>query len=176
MSTPAAVARNAAAIRNLAARLEQWRPVVGYEGRYQVSDQGRVWSNFHGGRMLRPGRNAAGYWSVQLCQDGAARSRPVHQLVAAAFCRKRPGQTIVRHLDGSRANNTASNLAWGTLSDNTLDAVRHGTHKDARKTHCAKGHEFTPENTGSARGGKKRTCRACGREWSRVWKAKRRAA
>lgn len=56
-------------------------------------------------------------------------------------------------------------LAIGTRSDNMQDAVRDGTHGQARKTHCKHGHEFTPENTYLGGGG--RYCRECHRDRER---------
>tara|TARA_B100000408_G_scaffold100189_1_gene77469 strand:- start:592 stop:819 length:228 start_codon:yes stop_codon:yes gene_type:complete len=61
-------------------------------------------------------------------------ARKIHRLVCAAFNGPAPaGATLVRHLDGVVTNNVPSNLAWGTTSDNLLDAVRHGTHFSAKK-------------------------------------------
>jgi hypothetical protein len=169
------IAVNAAAARWLTDILEEWRPIKGYEGLYDISNHGRVRSNHRGGRILAPGLNSNGYLSVSLHRDGQRRSWNVHRLVADEFCPRRPEQTVIRHLDGTRTNNHHSNLTWGTYSENTYDAVRHGTHKDARRTHCARGHAFDAGNTRKARGGTKRTCRTCSREWSRQYKARIRA-
>jgi hypothetical protein len=68
------------------------------------------------------------------------------------------------HYDGDPANNRVGNLRWDTRSSNNLDAVRHGTHWAAKKTHCKHGHEFTPENTGVQAGGRGRRCRTCVRQ------------
>jgi hypothetical protein len=53
-------------------------------------------------------------------------------------------------------------LEKGNPSKNTLDSVRDGTHNMARKTHCKRGHEFTPENTYLING--MRHCRQCRNE------------
>lgn len=58
------------------------------------------------------------------------------------------------------------NLRWDTRGGNMRDAVEHGTHNHARKTHCIHGHEFTPENTRTytfPNGVVARFCRACKR-------------
>lgn len=86
----------------------------------------------------------------------------VHRLVATAFLGAEPFHgAVVRHLDGNPANNAVINLAWGSVSENNRDTVRHGRHHLAKKTACAHGHEFTPENTYVWRGS--RHCRACNR-------------
>jgi len=151
---------------------EQWRPVVGYEGLYEVSDHGNVRSldrnspDHRGGvrkfkgRKLRPGRESNGKWLVGLCRDGKAHSARVHRLVAEAFLGPAPEGAEVCHRDDNNDNNKLSNLYWGTRSDNLRDAVRNGRHWQANKTHCKWGHEFTPENTAIHRSGG-RQCRAC---------------
>jgi hypothetical protein len=65
------------------------------------------------------------------------------------------------HEDDNPANNHVSNLRWDTPTANQLDALRNGRNKNANKTHCKHGHEYTPENTyrQGKRGG--RFCREC---------------
>lgn len=119
---------------------ERWLDIPGYEGRYQVSDEGRVRSldrtitqkNRHGGETTRvyPGRvlegwaNAKGYLCVGLSLPG---ERPntayVHHLVVLAFVGPRPavdGEEI-RHLDDNKSNCRLTNLLYGTSSQNTSD-------------------------------------------------------
>jgi len=109
------------------------------------------------GRVLRPGTHN-GYRYVNLTNP--RRCVNINVLVLEAFVSRRPFGSDSRHLNGDRADNRLANLRWGTRSENILDAVRHGTHRNARKTQCSKGHPFTPENTGSRRDGG-RYCRAC---------------
>lgn len=51
------------------------------------------------------------------------------------------------HADGNAANNHLSNLSYGTSRENSYDIVRHGRNRNANKTHCNHGHEFTEANT-----------------------------
>lgn len=159
---------------------EEWRPIPGYEGRYDVSDHGNVrsWIPYRSLPLprLRTQTQDRGYFSVMLYDaQGAHRLRRVHQLVALAFHGPPPfPDAEVRHLDGTRDNNRAGNLLYGSRSENALDSVRHGTNFHTRKTHCPKGHEFDAEyetETGRrrrclvcqrARHGAPTTCRACG--------------
>jgi len=70
---------------------EQWKPVVGYEGLYEVSDLGRVRRSAPGrgtrvGRMLRPyASKPDGCPTVMLTRGGRYRPHDVHCLVARAF-------------------------------------------------------------------------------------------
>jgi len=154
---------------------ETWRPIAGYEGLYEVSDLGHVRSlprktasGMRGGKILKPAaRNKYGHVRVSLHVNGRSTLRQVHQLVAEAFLDPCPPGMEPRHGDGDPGNNAAANLSYGTKSDNCLDSVRHGTHRNARKTHCAQGHEFTPENTYPRNGGRGRGCRECKRERDR---------
>lgn len=159
---------------------EQWREIPGYEGRYEVSDQGRVRSmdrvvvasngvvRHLPGRMLKQYKQR--YWLVSLAAtaDHPPRNPRVHVLVLAAFVGPRPEGQMGRHLDDDTDNNALPNLAWGTNSDNMLDAVRNGTHREARKTHCIRGHEFD-----GVRGGN-RTCSKCRRITENAARARRR--
>lgn len=123
---------------------QEWRavPREGFDQAYEVSDLGFV-RNSRTGRVLAASsvtRRGDGHHSVTLSSRGERRQALVHRLVAEAFLRG--SGEVVRHLDGNPHNNRADNLAWGTQSENVLDEVRHGTHRNARKTHCVRGHSL----------------------------------
>lgn len=114
-----------------------WRPVVGYEGLYEVSHDGAVRSvarviNSSEGKVrkypskpIKPTVARNGYLRVCLCRAGHQVSASVHRLVALAFI---PGVgDVVRHMDGIKISNSASNLAWGSHEQNHADKDRHGT-------------------------------------------------
>lgn len=105
-------------------RMERWLDVVGWEGLYRVSSEGRV----SGPRrsILRPFVNKRGYPQIGLCRNGSRRTVFIHQMVADAFLGPRPDGMECRHLDGDSGNAREENLCWGTHSENALDAVRHG--------------------------------------------------
>ena len=153
---------------------ERWMPIVCWKGRYEVSDQGRV-RNLANGRILAGWTMVNGYRAVTIGGRAEATQCYIHQLVAEAFIGPRPPGQEVRHLDGSRDNNARGNLAYGTISRNSLDSIEHGTHFQASKTHCAKGnHEFTPENTYLHPKGA-RVCRICSSESKRRYKERKKA-
>ena len=110
---------------------EIWKtiPVPGFVY-YEVSNLGRVRSYRRGAdRMLKPGLTSVGYYSVAL---GRGNTKLVHRLVAEAFIGPCPVGQEVRHKDGSRTNNRADNLEYGTRSENIADAIAHGTYQKGR--------------------------------------------
>ena len=108
---------------------EEWRPIPGWEGEYDVSDHGRVrsWKRSGPPRVLRPGFSY-GYPYYNLHRVGRKQFvRRVHVLVMLAFVGERPEGLQIRHLDGDPANPHLSNLKYGTRYENHADSVRHGT-------------------------------------------------
>lgn len=105
---------------------EIWRPVPGYEGLYEVSNQGRVRS-FHKSiknpeipRILAPG-NVRGYRQIVLRKDGKNASGLVHRLVAMAFIGPPPTPDHqINHKDFDKSNNVPENLEWVTSAENVI--------------------------------------------------------
>lgn len=153
---------------------EEWRSIPGFEGYYRVSSHGRVASIRRRGTpggLIAVSIANTGYPTVSLFRDGKHAMRQVHALIAAAFLGPRPSEMEVRHLDGNKLHCVISNLAYGTHSENVRDLLRHGTHYQANKTHCPRGHPYDEANTYRSPG--KRDCRACRRESSRKKRASR---
>ncbi|BCI54928.1 hypothetical protein NIIDNTM18_42060 [Mycolicibacterium litorale] len=164
---------------------EQWRPVVGCENAYEVSDQGRVRSldrigtQINGktgtqymsrrrGKILRPATANSGHRYVVL--QGRT-TRTVHSLVADAFLGPRPAGAEVRHKNGRPDDCRASNLEYGTRSENAEDSKRHGTHFHAGLLECKRGHDLTdPRNLQKSKTNK-RVCLACRRDRAQLYKA-----
>lgn len=158
---------------------EEWRPVPGYEGRYEVSNHGRVRSlgfysgNRFGTRTWRAGRildgfaiQPQGYRGVALTdEDGVQKVHKVHRLVLRAFKGEPPpDKPDGLHKDDDPANNWIGNLRWGNQSENGYDSVENGNHVQARKKTCGLGHlliepNLVPSTTDA--GG--RGCLACKR-------------
>jgi hypothetical protein len=159
---------------------ENWKAVDGYVGLYEVSDLGRVRRvprsrAYPAGRVLRPWMSSTGYPCVTLYRQGIGQKFKVHRLVALAFVAGSGPGLEVCHNDGDRLNAAASNLRWGTRSDNMRDAVRHGTQFNhfRDRTHCANGHPFDDANTLVTSEG--RSCRTCRRDRVRAWRLRHRA-
>ena len=107
---------------------ENWKSIYGYEGLYEVSDQGRVKSlNYnHTGieKILKLCNNSHGYLQVNLCKDGHTKRTSVHRLVAEAFILNPNNLKTVNHKDEVKTNNVASNLEWMSQKDNNNYGTR----------------------------------------------------
>ena len=154
--------------------VENWRPVVGSEDQYEVSDLGRVRStprltasgapDKRLGGVLKPTTLKSGHQQVSLGRRGSARY--VHRLVLEAFVGPCPEGYVTCHYDDNPANNALSNLRWGARSENSRDAVRNGRWHTANRTECPQGHPYDEENTyryTAPDGSVRRFCRTCDR-------------
>lgn len=112
--------------------MEIWKDIPGYEGKYRVSDRGRVMrlNKTKPPRILSPSpRREGGYLSVSLCINNQKTTHFVHRLVLGAFVGPCPDDLEVCHADGDKHNNRLSNLRYDTRHENRRDRFDHGTLK-----------------------------------------------
>jgi NUMOD4 motif/HNH endonuclease len=104
---------------------EEWRPIRGYEGLYEISSWGRVRTVTTG--TIRVGsHHRQGYLSLTLSKKGTAHAYLVHRLVAEAFLGPGPDGMCVNHMNGHKQDNRAANLEYMTLAENNRHAKRLG--------------------------------------------------
>lgn len=160
--------------------MTEWRPVVGFEGRYEISDDGQVKvlaapgrGRFNEDRVLVGGKDGPGYRQVMLYAGNGNPQVPkrTHIVMLEAFVGPRPEGQFGLHNDDDRDNNTLPNLRWGTRSENSYDMIANGNHNHARKTHCKHGHPLSGENLIITK--KQRTCRACARRRNQEYEARK---
>lgn len=163
----------------MAEQPEKWKPVVGYEGLYEVSDRGGVRSlpriDAQGGRRrMRVHKDsrmdAWGHRGVKLRLDGVVKSRYVHQLVLEAFVGPRPEGLVACHWNDVPDDNRLENLRWATPRANRYDLIRNGHDHNLRKTHCGQGHPYSESNTRLYRG--RRHCRTCQVAYEATYRAR----
>lgn len=107
--------------------MENWLPIAGYEGFYEVSDMGNVRSlkrKTTNGKVLAQKNSTGGYPTVCLCKNNQKKSFVVHRLVAIAFIENQGNKPEVNHKNGIRTDNRASNLEWVTRSENERHAYK----------------------------------------------------
>jgi len=130
---------------------EIWKDIIGYEGKYQISNIGEVKSldriisarnnsfSFRRGRIMKQKTDKKGYKYVSLLDfDINEKNHRIHRLVATCFLENTDNLPVVNHKDGDKKNNNVLNLEWCTSSHNSQEAVRLGlvksgaNHKDSK--------------------------------------------
>jgi hypothetical protein len=123
--------------------IEEWRPVVGYEGVYEVSNCGRVkrvkpTNGAVVGRVLKPQPSHGGYVSVHLLLSKVRTCLSIHRLVAAAWLGPCPEGWQVNHIDHDPTNNRIENLQYVTPKDNIQHARKAGRLSRGEHRHNAR--------------------------------------
>lgn len=90
---------------------EVWKDIVGFEGIYEVSNQGKV-RRFDNQKIKAAPLNAYGYPQVSLYKNGKVYLRRVHRLVAMAFIPNPNNLPMINHKDEVPTNNNVDNLEW----------------------------------------------------------------
>lgn len=103
--------------------MENWKPVVGYEGWYDVSDQGRV-RRASTGRIRRLAKDKDGYNRVVLHKENISCTCKVHRLVLTAFNGLPLEGQECNHKNGIKTDNYPENLEWLTHRNNMLHSRR----------------------------------------------------
>jgi len=102
----------------------EWKPVVGYEGLYEVSNKGEI-KSVKTQKLLKP-RLSTGYAMVALWNNGVRKDLKIHRLVAIAFIGNPLNKPQVNHIDCIKLNNNVNNLEWVTNSENIKHAYKNG--------------------------------------------------
>lgn len=117
---------------------EVWKSIEGYEGKYEVSNLGRVKSlkdnhGYHRELIRVPRISNSGYLYVSLWNGCRARAKKIHRLVAETFLERPADAQCVNHINGVKTDNRLENLEWCTYSYNAKHAVETGLNKDPIK-------------------------------------------
>ncbi len=124
--------------------VDGWEDIKGYEGLYQISNNGKVkslkrisvihgvktWINKE--KIMKPSKDKKGYLVVNLNKDGRTEQCKVHRLVAIHFIGE-SDKKCVCHRDNNPSNNNIKNLYWGTDLENQIQAWEDGLHKSNMK-------------------------------------------
>lgn len=119
--------------------VEEWRPVVGYEGLYEVSDWGRVRSvlrvvkcgngkgseRIFGGKIIKFSYKKNGKYHRYYLHKKGEKNKwfSCHRLVAEAFIPNPDNKPCIDHIDGNPENNSVYNLRWATHQENSNNPI-----------------------------------------------------
>jgi len=103
-------------------KLEEWVDIKGYEGFYKISSFGRVKSlsngKFKKDKILKQGKNHAGYLHVSLSKNNVRITKRVSRIVGFYFIQNPENKKQINHKKGIRTDNRAWELEWSTPSEN----------------------------------------------------------
>lgn len=121
---------------------EIWKPVVGFEGYYEISSIGRLksvkrsyevngrWNKTHirhmEEKLYKPYMAKTGYWDVFIHLHGRHR-QSIHRMVAKAFIPNPGNKGYVNHINSIRTDNRVGNLEWVTHQENMMHGYLHGS-------------------------------------------------
>lgn len=103
--------------------VEEWRPVVGYEGLYEVSDWGNVRSDYKKDLKKLQKFSRTKYTFVTLFKGGKGKIFTIHRLVAEAFIPNPQNKSCVDHINTIRDDNRVENLRWCTHKENLNNSL-----------------------------------------------------
>lgn len=130
--------------------IEEWKPVINFEDRYEVSSFGLIRSipflknsrNNHGeysfmekGGILKPSKTKDNYFFVSLCRDKYEKRVRVHRLVAEHFLLNPDNLPQINHIDGNKQNNHISNLEWCSAQHNVIHSYKLGLASNKEERH-----------------------------------------
>ena len=121
---------------------EIWKDIEGYEGKYQVSNMGRVKSfslDKKDGKLLKPSPTTYGYLGVHLSLRNKERAHYIHRLIAQHFIPNPENKKTINHIDGNKQNNGIENLEWATNLENNLHCIENNMKPNHRSGRNYKG-------------------------------------
>lgn len=115
--------------------MEQWKPIEGTDGKYEVSDFGRVRTNGKRPGLLTLTKQPKGYlYAMIQLSNGKQKNCRVHRLVAEHFLPNPDNLEEINHKDGNKDNNHVGNLEWCTRSHNVKHSYDTGLKQPHRWT------------------------------------------
>ena len=98
-----------------------WKDVVGYEGLYQISNDGLI-MNAKRHRVVKTHIGTRGYYKLTLHKNGERHSAEIHRIIALAFIPNPNNYPVINHINGIKTDNRVENLEWCTIQRNSQHA------------------------------------------------------
>jgi len=100
---------------------EVWKDIPDYQGLYQISNLGRVKSNYSN-RILKPTLNKdTQYYGITLSKNTEKKYHRINRLVGITFISNPDNLPCIDHINRIRSDNSLSNLRWCSYSDNCIN-------------------------------------------------------
>lgn len=96
----------------------RWKDIEGYEGLYEICEDGRI-KNKKSGELLNGTKSNNGYIRISLSKCSKSKKIYKHRLLAIAFIEKVDGKNVVNHINGLKDDNRLENLEWTSIRENT---------------------------------------------------------
>lgn len=125
--------------------MENFKEIKGFEGLYEISDQGRIryldkmvergkWGRFlKKGALMAPYPAGRGYYKISLRKNKNLYHNYIHRIVAETFIPNPENKKTVNHINGIKTDNRVENLEWMTYSENNKHSFDTGLKKPTRK-------------------------------------------
>lgn len=124
--------------------IEIWKPVVGFEGLYEISNLGRVMScrkmygsvGPMGPQICKDKKCKSGYQRIVLYKENKRYDARIHKLVCVAFIPNTENKRTINHKNGIKTDNRLSNLEWATDKENlqhAYDVLKRKSHWKGRR-------------------------------------------
>jgi hypothetical protein len=114
--------------------MEVWKDIKNYEGLYQVSNKGNIYS-IRKNKLFKLNTNKFGYYCVSLYKNSTTKTYYVHRLVAETFIPNPDNKPEIDHIDTIKTNNRVENLRWCNHKENMNNTTSH-KHYNKRAVKC----------------------------------------
>jgi hypothetical protein len=121
---------------------EVWKPIIGYENFYEISNTGKVRSlnylGHHITKTLKVSLDSKGYYHLNLYKNGKSKTVLLHRLIAQAFIPNRENKPHIDHINTIRTDNRIENLRWCTRIENQNNPITRAKQRNSSFTSILK--------------------------------------